>query len=68
MLEQKVDKYKCFRQDSKRVLWFEDRLVIPKDPELRKRILDEAHISKFTCTPAVTRCIMTSDPYIGGPG
>jgi hypothetical protein len=30
--------------------------------------LDEAHISKFTCTPAVTRCIMTSDPYIGGPG
>jgi hypothetical protein len=24
MLEQKVDKYKCFRQDSKGVLWFED--------------------------------------------
>jgi hypothetical protein len=22
MLEQKVDKYKCFRQDNKRVLWF----------------------------------------------
>jgi hypothetical protein len=23
MLEQKVDKYKCFRQDIKGVLWFE---------------------------------------------
>ena len=32
MLEQKVDKYKCFRQDSKGVLWFEDRLVVPKNP------------------------------------
>jgi hypothetical protein len=24
MLKQKVDKYKCFRRDSKGVLWFED--------------------------------------------
>jgi hypothetical protein len=35
MLEQKVDKYKFFRQDSKGVLWFEDRLVVPNNPELR---------------------------------
>jgi hypothetical protein len=48
MLNQKVDKYKCFLQDSKGVLWFEDRLVVPKNPELRKKILDEAHISKFS--------------------
>jgi hypothetical protein len=39
MLNQKVDKYKCFRQDSKGILWFEDRLVFPKNPELRKKIL-----------------------------
>jgi hypothetical protein len=51
MLEQKVVKYKCFRQDSKGVLWFEDRLVVPKDPELRKKILDEAHLSKFSMHP-----------------
>jgi hypothetical protein len=51
MLEQKVDKYKCFRQDSKGVLWFEDRLVVPKNPELRKKILDEAHLSKFSMHP-----------------
>jgi ribonuclease HI len=51
MLEQKVDKYKCFRQDNKGVLWFEDRLVIPKNSELRKKILDEAHLSKFSMHP-----------------
>jgi hypothetical protein len=48
MLEQKVEKYKCFRRDSKGVLWFEDRLVVPKNPELRKKILDEAHLSMFS--------------------
>jgi hypothetical protein len=51
MLNQKVDKYKCFRQDSKGVLLFEDRLVVPKNPELRKKILDEAHLSKFSMHP-----------------
>jgi hypothetical protein len=51
MLEQKVDKYKYFRQDSKGVLWFEDRLVVPKNSELRKKILDEAHLSKFSMHP-----------------
>jgi hypothetical protein len=51
MLNRKVDNYKCFRQDSKGVLWFEDRLVVPKNPELRKKILDEAHLSKFSMHP-----------------
>jgi hypothetical protein len=51
MLNQNVDKYKCFRQDSKGILWFEDRLVVPKNPELRKKILDEAHLSKFSMHP-----------------
>ena len=51
MIKQKAEKYKCFRQDSKGILWFEDRLVVPKDPELRKKILDEAHLSKFSMHP-----------------
>jgi hypothetical protein len=51
MLNQKVDKYKYFRQDNKGVLWFEDRLVVPKNPELKKKILDEAHLSKFSMYP-----------------
>jgi hypothetical protein len=46
-----VDKYKFFRQDSKGVLWFEDRLVVPKNPEIRKKILDKAHLSKFSMHP-----------------
>jgi hypothetical protein len=51
MIEQKAEKYKCFRQDSKGILWFGDRLVVPKDPELRKKIFDEAHLSKFSMHP-----------------
>jgi hypothetical protein len=51
MIMQKTEKYKCFRQDSKGILWFGDRLVVPKDPELRKKILDEAHLSKFSMHP-----------------
>jgi hypothetical protein len=51
MIEQMVDKYKCFRQDSKGILWFGDQMVVPKNPELRKKILDEAHLSKFSMHP-----------------
>jgi hypothetical protein len=51
MVKQKAEKYKCFRQDSKGILWFGDRLVVPKDPELRGKILDEAHLSKFSMHP-----------------
>jgi hypothetical protein len=67
MIKQKAEKYKCFRQDSKGILWFIDRLVVPKNPELRKKILDEAHFSKFSMHPAAIRCIMTLDLYTGGP-
>ena len=41
----------CFHQDSEGVLWFDNRLVIPKDLELRKRILDEAHLSRYSIHP-----------------
>jgi len=47
-LSQGEEKYKCFRQDHKGVLWFESRLVVPKNHELQKQILDEAHLSKFS--------------------
>ncbi|WVZ89090.1 hypothetical protein U9M48_035544, partial [Paspalum notatum var. saurae] len=41
----------CFRLDEEGVLWFKNRLVVPKDIELRKKILDEAHASMFTMHP-----------------
>jgi hypothetical protein len=47
-LNQKDEKYKCFHQNSKGTLWFEDRLVVPKNGDLKKKILDEAHLSKFS--------------------
>ncbi|WVZ83319.1 hypothetical protein U9M48_030480 [Paspalum notatum var. saurae] len=40
----------CFKLDEG-VLWFKNRLVVPKDMELRKKILDEAHAFMFTMHP-----------------
>jgi hypothetical protein len=48
-------KYKCFRLDHKGVSWIEDCLVVPKNHELRKQILDEAHLSKFSIHPGGTK-------------
>jgi hypothetical protein len=53
-LHQKVEKYKCFRQDEKGVSWFKNRLVIPKNKDLRN-IFDEAHLSKFSMHPGSTK-------------
>ena len=41
----------CFHQDSEGVLWFKNWLVVPKDLELWKRILDEAHLSRYSIHP-----------------
>ena len=41
--------------DRKGILWFEDHLVVPKNHELRKQFLDEAHLSKFTIHPGTTK-------------
>jgi hypothetical protein len=38
----------CFRQDVDGVLWFKDRLVVPKDFELRRKIMDEIHYSRYS--------------------
>jgi hypothetical protein len=54
-LHQKVEKYKSFRQDEKGVLWFKSRLVIPKNKDLKRKILDKAHLSKFSMHPGSTK-------------
>jgi hypothetical protein len=33
---------------NKEVLWFKDRLVVPKDRELKNKLMDEAHHSKLS--------------------
>jgi hypothetical protein len=50
-LSQNDPKYTCFRQDPNGTIWFGQRLVVPEDPTLRKKILDEAHLSKFSIHP-----------------
>jgi hypothetical protein len=55
ILHQKTEKYKCFRQDGKGILWFENRLVVPKNKDLKKKILDEAHLSRFSMHPGSTK-------------
>ena len=41
----------CFHLDDEGVLWFKDRLVVPKDLGLRKQILDEAQLSRYSIHP-----------------
>jgi hypothetical protein len=50
---------KHFRLDERGVLWFKDRLVVPKDWELKNQILDEAHSSKMSIHPGSSKCIKT---------
>jgi len=50
---------KHFRLDERGVLWFKDRLVVPKDQELRNQLLDEAHSSDCLSILVVVKCIKT---------
>ena len=47
----KNGKAECFSIDDEDVLWFKDRLVVPKVPELRQSILDEAHATRLSIHP-----------------
>jgi hypothetical protein len=38
----------CFREDVEGVLWFKDKLVVPKKATLKKKILDKAHTSRYS--------------------
>jgi hypothetical protein len=44
-----------FRQDFEGVLWFRDRLVVPKNFELRCKIMDEAHCSRYSIYPGTNK-------------
>src|SRR5438105_3958051 len=46
----------CFKQGQDGVIWFKDRLVVPKNLELRKQILDEAHLPRFSIHPGSSKC------------
>jgi hypothetical protein len=44
----------CFCVDEESTLWFKDRLVVPKNHGLWKKIFDEAHTSKYSIHPGST--------------
>ena len=44
----KDGKAECFKVDDEGVLWFKNRLVVPKVPELRQSILEEEHATRLS--------------------
>jgi hypothetical protein len=44
-----------FREDAEGILWFKERLVVPKGEVLKKKILDEAHTSRYFIYPGSTK-------------
>jgi hypothetical protein len=44
-----------FYKDAKGTLWFKKRLVVPKKEALKKKILDEAHTSRYSIHPGSTK-------------
>ena len=51
----KEGKAKGFHEDEHDTLWFEDRVYVPNDPEIRKLILQEAHDSPYLIHPGNTK-------------
>jgi hypothetical protein len=48
-------KANCFRKDDQGVVWFNNRIVVPKNDEIRQQILDEAHLSRYSIHPGSTK-------------
>jgi hypothetical protein len=38
----------CFHEDAEGTLWFKNRLVVPKKAALNKKVLDEAHMLRYS--------------------
>jgi hypothetical protein len=41
-------KANCFRRNDQGVVWFNNRIVVPKNDEIRQQILDEGHLSRYS--------------------
>jgi hypothetical protein len=45
----------CFRQDVDGILWFKNHLMVPKNFELHRKIMDEAHCSRCSIHPGTNK-------------
>jgi hypothetical protein len=59
----KEQETKHFRVDDKGILWFNDRLVVPKDKELRNKIMAKAQSSKLSIHPSSSKMYQDLKPY-----
>jgi hypothetical protein len=50
-----ADRANCFRKDDQGTIWFNNRIVVPKDAGVRQQILDEAHLSRYSIHPGSTK-------------
>jgi hypothetical protein len=48
-------KANCFKKDDQGIVWFNNRIVVPKNDEVRQQILDEAHLSRYSIHPGSTK-------------
>jgi hypothetical protein len=48
-------KANCFRRNDQGVVWFNNRIVVPKSDEIRQQILDETHLSRYSIHPGSTK-------------
>jgi hypothetical protein len=46
---------KCFHEDADGVLWFTNHLVVSKDFELCRKVMDEAHCSRYSIHPETNK-------------
>jgi hypothetical protein len=44
-----------FKKDDQGVVWFNDRIIVPKNDEVRQQILGEAHLSRYSIHPGSTK-------------
>jgi hypothetical protein len=50
--DSKVD---YFREDAEGTLWLKNRLIVPRKEAVKKKILDEAHTSRYSIHPGSTK-------------
>jgi hypothetical protein len=59
-------KVACFHEDAEGILWFKERLVVPRKEALKKMILNEAHGRDTPFIIGALRCIKTKGSSFGG--
>ena len=47
-----------FREDEQGTIWFEKRICVPDNPDLKKLILQEAHDTPYSIHPGNTKMYM----------